>query len=112
MNLPKTILFVSLTRPAVNRFGLPHKGGMLLIVGTQLFTMWVGRGALQYYLVGIPFFITMRALTEWDHNFFRLLQLWWKTKRTAPHRTRWGGSRLAALPAGLPRNPRDIAGAI
>ena len=81
-------------------------------MGTQLFAMWFGHGKPWYYLIGVPFYIALRGLTEWDHNFFRLVQLWWKTKRLAPRRGLWGGCKLSAMPAGMPENIKDIAGAV
>jgi len=114
MDDPRYILFLALTRPAINRWGIPHKAFILIFAGTIVFGMWVGHGTGWhqpfYYLIAVPLFYGVRLLTEWDHNFLRIIQLWFQTKGQGLGKRR--GSVLTPLPAGVPRNARDIPGAV
>ena len=115
MQLPAPIIFRSLTRPTINKMGLPQGLSMYVLSGIFLFVLWFGNGRIWYYFVLLPTaYITMRALVEYDPNFWRIFKLWFRTKfktRRATMRL-WGGSYLAALPCGVERNAKDVAGAI
>jgi type IV secretory pathway VirB3-like protein len=108
------VLFLALTRPAINRFGIPHKAFMMIFMITLLSGWWLGHGTgwhqLFYYTVFGPLFVGARLLTEWEHNAMRLLQLWFNTK--AKGLGKRGGTLLSPMPAGIPSNARDIAGAV
>lgn len=108
MKLPTYPLLIALTRPDTNRLGVPHKAFVLLVVGTEIFAMWFARGNFLYYLAGVPVYLLLRGLFEWDPNFMRLGQLWARTKPRGWVKGRW----LSPLPHGLPSNVRDIAGAV
>jgi len=112
--LPAPTIFRSLTRPTINKFGLPHKMSVIILICTQLFVMWVGRGRLGYYLVLIPIYIAIRELAEWDPNFWRIFNIWRRTKFKTRLDTRriWGGSHLVALPCGVEKDAKDVAGAV
>lgn len=107
-------LFVAMTKPAVNRFGIPQNSWVFVFVFTILFAWWVGRGTGRwqpaYYFIGIPLFFGARALTEWDHNWMRILTLWFMTKAKGLGRP--DGAQLSPLPHSTPRRIRDIAGAL
>lgn len=115
MDLPRYKVDIPLTRPAINKWGIPQKAASLLGLATMLCGMWFG---LPYYLVIIPFYLILRGLTEWDHNFWRILSLWWKTKfvgivfNVYNKRPPWAGSYLSAIPCGVPVNPKGIHGAV
>jgi type IV secretory pathway VirB3-like protein len=118
MELPQHRIFVALTRPAINKFGIPHKGFVLNLCCTQLIFLWIGRGNPLYWGVFVIIHIILRALTEWDPNFFRIFQLWLTTMfrfylpRNWRELKRWGGPRLAAIPCGLPYNAKDTSGVV
>ncbi len=109
------ILFVAMTRPAINKWGIPTHAFSYIVGGTCLFGMWAGKGAglwqiLWFVIPGAILFGVTLALTEWDHNFFRILKLWYRTKAKGIGKP--GGSVLSPLPAGIPSNPKDLAGAV
>ena len=115
MHLPAPIIFRSLTRPTINKFGLPQGMSMYVGVGIFLFVLWFGNGRIGYYAVLLPTaFVVMRALVEYDPNFWRIFCLWLKTKfRTKRDTMRlWGGSYLAALPCGVVTDAKDVASAV
>lgn len=105
---------IPLTRPAINRWGIPHKSAHFLLLGTVTFAMIFGKGSIVYYSAGIPFLIALRALCDWDHNFWRIFQLWRKTKYRGimfnihNGRPPFSGSLLISIPSG----PRSISGAL
>lgn len=50
-----------------------------------------------------------RALTAWDHNIFRVLHLWLRTKGRSTRNARyWGGSSVTPLPLNPPRREKDV----
>ncbi len=110
------ILFVALTRPAINKWGIPQHCFTWGVVATSGIGMWAGRGSgmawqgICYVVPAAVLFFGLRALTEWDHNFVRILQLWFSTKAKGLGKP--GGSVLSPLPSGLPSRTRDIAGAV
>jgi len=114
MDLPAPTIFRPLTRPTINKLGLPHKFSVIVGTVTVIVNMWVFRrvGYLLFFLA--VEYVLLTALVEYDPNFARVLQLWWKTKFKTKLNTRklWGGSYLVALPAGAPDNARDVPGAV
>jgi type IV secretory pathway VirB3-like protein len=88
---------------------------MYVLVGIFLFVLWFGNGRIWYYFVLCPAaFILMRALVEYDPNFWRIFRLWLRTKFKAKRHVMrlWGGSYLAALPCGVADDPKDVASAL
>ena len=115
MQLPAPTIFRSLTRPTINKFGLPQGMSMYVLVGIFLFVLWFGNGRAGYYAVLLPTaFMVMRSLVEYDPNFWRIFRLWLRTKFKTKRDTMrlWGGSYLAALPWGIATSAKDVAGAI
>ena len=115
MQLPAPIIFRSLTRPTINKFGLPQGLSMYVLSGIFLFVIWFGNGRIWYYFVLLPLaYVLMRTLVEYDPNFWRIFRLWLRTKfRTKRDTMRlWGGSYLVALPCGIAAEAKDVAGAI
>ena len=115
MALPAPVIFRSLTRPTINRFGLPQGMSMYVLAGIFLFVLWFGNGRIWYYVVLMPLaWIIMRALVEYDPNFWRIFRLWMRTKfKTKRHTLRlFGGSFLAALPCGVADDAKDVASAL
>jgi type IV secretory pathway VirB3-like protein len=113
--LPAPTIFRSLTRPTINKLGVPHSLSVIVLCGTVIAVMWLGNSRIGYYFVLLPIeFVAMRALVEWDPNFWRIFKLWWRTKFKAKLKTIriWGGSYLAALPCGVADDAKDVAGAI
>lgn len=115
MQFPAPVIFRSMTRPTINKFGVPQGLSMFVLIGIFLFVLWFGNGRIWYYFVLLPAsFAIMRALVEYDPNFWRIFNLWRRTKfktRRATLRL-WGGSYLAALPCGVPDDVKDIASAV
>ena len=115
MQLPAPIIFRSLTRPTINKFGLPQGMSMYVLVGIFLFVIWFGNGRIGYYAVLLPTaFAIMRALVEYDPNYWRIFRLWLRTKFKTKRDTLrlWGGSYLVALPCGVEKDARDVASAV
>lgn len=114
MDDPRYILFLALTRPAINRWGVPHKSFLVIFTGTLVFGWWIGHGTgwhqLFYYAIFVPLFLGARWLTEWDPNSLRLAQLWFNTKAKGLGKRQ--GPLLSPLPAGVPSSPREVAGAV
>ncbi len=106
MDLPKFPLYVALTRPAINKIGIPQKAWMLIFGFSALFVFLYGHGRLTYWIVLAPLYVIFRSLTEWDHNFMRIGWQWIKSKWSALVY----GAELSPLPVGIPSNPDDIAG--
>lgn len=113
MQLPPPIIFRSLTRPTINAFGLPQGMSMYVGSGIFLFVLWFGNGQILYYVVLLPLaYVAMRALVEYDPNFWRIFTLWRKTKLKARGTRLWGGSHLVALPCGVEKDAKDVASAV
>ena len=115
MQLPAPIIFRSLMRPTINKFGLPQGMSMYMLCGIFLFVLWFGNGRIGYYFVLMPIaYVVMRALVEWDPNFWRIFNLWRRTKFKTKRDTMrlWGGSYLAALPCGVEHDAKDVASAL
>lgn len=112
--LPAPTIFRSLTRPTINKFGLPHKFSVICLGCTVIVNMWVFRriGYLIFFL--LVEYAVLSALVEWDPNFWRICVLWWRTKFKTKRDTMrlWGGSYLAALPCGVADHAKDVAGAV
>lgn len=102
-------LFLACTRPAM-RYGVPHEGFMLNVLGSFFFGLVMG--SPLYWGVFVVLHFPMRALTNWDHNFFRVLRLWAATKGAGMGADLYGGSALAPLPSSRARKGSEIPSSV
>lgn len=107
-NLPEFPVYGALTMPAINRYGIPHKASLLIMMAVSAF--WAKIGPPYGIVAGGIMYVIIRALTEWDPNFARQIDIWAITKAKALFSGGFGGSLLSALPTGVPDDAEDIAG--
>ena len=103
------ILFLACTRPALMA-GVPLEGFAANACLTLLLGMWLG--SPLYWLLGVAVHFPMRAVTSWDHNFFRIGRLWLETKGAGAGSEMWGGSALSPVLAAPPRKPLELASSV
>lgn len=107
--LPVYPLYVALTRPAINRWGVPYKGAVILLAATMIAWTAIGKGNPAYLATGIFGYVVLRALTEWEPHFMTILDVWGKTKANGYVE---GGTMLRPISSGIPDDPEDIASAL
>lgn len=101
----RDILFLACTRPAMMA-GVPLEGFAANACLTLLLGMWLG--SPLYWLLGVVIHFPMRAVTAWDHNFFRVGRLWLETKGAGIGGELWGGSTLSPIASSPARKPAEI----
>lgn len=101
-------LFLACTRPAMV-FGIPVEAMAFIMVACG--EAWiVSRRPLTMIVVIGACYLACRALTAIDHNIFRILFLWIKTKgRASRNAGYWLGSSSAPMALRAPRRPAEIA---
>jgi type IV secretion system protein VirB3 len=94
MEVERQTLFLALTRPAM-------MGGVTLdgMVVNSFLTgvMFLGGGSLKYLLVGVVIHFIFRAILKHDHNAFRVLMGWLRTRGKCRNAQFWGGTSVSPL---------------
>lgn len=92
------------------KWGVPVEGFRLNVFGSFCFGLIMG--SPLYWAIGLVLHFPMRALADWDHNFYRVLRLWAATKGAGMGADLYGGSALAPLPSGRARKGSEIPSSV
>jgi len=103
-DIPEFPVYGALTMPAINRYGIPHKASILIMIAVAAF--WAKIGPPYGIVAGIVMYIIIRGLTEYDPNFARQIDVWAATKARGMFST----YLLSALPVGMPEDHEDVSG--
>ncbi|MBA8862733.1 type IV secretion system protein VirB3 [Ochrobactrum anthropi] len=103
--IDEDVLFLACTRPAMVG-GVTMEAMGFNIIGTCI--LFLVAGSLVYGLVGVAFHFIFQAITKYDHNRFRILNVWLNTRGRARNASLWGGSSLSPLRLHRHYDERDL----
>lgn len=98
-------LFVAVTRPAMMH-GVPLPA--FILNGMVAMCAFIATSNVFWLAIGVPIHFACRLGCRYDYNFFRLVDLWTKTKGQALNKDMWGGASWNALPLTPARKPSEI----